>query len=76
MSLAPVAGAAAGFGLAEGEALAAGDEAGAAAEDVGNKGFSFGCINEGSFKNFISQSGSTRAPSLVSGGGRYSFCVA
>src|ERR1041384_3641886 len=61
---------------------AEGDDAGLAAglvgagADEGTIGFSSGRINEGSFKNFISQSGSTRAPSLVSMGGRNSFVLA
>src|SRR5438270_6135925 len=47
-----------------------------AGADEGTIGFSSGRINEGSFRNFISQSGSTRAPSLVSIGGRNSFALA
>src|SRR5437588_3065596 len=46
-----------------------------AGADEGTNGFSSGRINEGSFRNFISQSGSTRAPSLVSIGGRNSFAL-
>src|SRR2546423_1763417 len=59
-----------------------GDDGGLAAPlpdagaDEGTIGFSSGRINEGSFRNFISQSGSTRAPSLVSMGGRNSFALA
>jgi hypothetical protein len=61
-------------GLEDGEALAAGEAAGAAeAEDEGVEVFSPSFINEGSFRNLINQSGSTRAPSLVSIGGRNSF---
>src|ERR1044071_7265267 len=61
---------------------AEGDDAGlgapllAAGADEGTNGFSSGRINEGSFRNFISQSGSTRAPSLVSIGGRNSLAFA
>src|ERR1041384_511602 len=47
-----------------------------AGADEGTNGFSSGRINEGSFRNFISQSGSTRAPSLVSMGGRNSLAFA
>src|ERR1041385_4178370 len=61
---------AAGDELAFGEPAAFGDDAGAAEDDDGVIGFSPACISDGSFRNFISQSGSTRAPSLVSGGGR------
>src|SRR2546429_8807949 len=67
---------------AAGDVEVVGDDAGFgcvpldAGADEGTNGFSSGRINEGSFRNFISQSGSTRAPSLVSIGGRNSFALA
>src|ERR1041385_5441020 len=81
MSVAAVVLAAGEFGV-ETAGDAEGDDAGlgapllAAGVDEGTNGFSSGFINEGSFRNFISQSGSTRAPSLVSIGGRNSLAFA
>src|SRR6516162_9014072 len=59
---------AAGLAVAFGEAAGDAEDEGAA-DDEGVIGFSPGCISEGSFRNRISQSGLTRAPSEVSIGG-------